>query len=71
MEEKEQIKQSDPANYKPKFLEKFAFGMGDFWTSIVYTAFSTYLTMFYTDVVGIKAAAVAWLLLLVRQHHFQ
>ncbi len=66
MEEKEQIKQSDPANYKPKFLEKFAFGMGDFWTSIVYTAFSTYLTMFYTDVVGIKAAAVAWLLLLVR-----
>lgn len=56
----------DDANYHPNLTEKLAFGMGDFWTSIVYTAFSSYLTMFYTDVVGIAAATVAWLLLVVR-----
>lgn len=56
----------ESANYHPKFIEKLALGMGDFWTSIVYTAFSSYLTMFYTDVVGIAAASVAWLLLVVR-----
>lgn len=57
---------TEDANYHPKLIEKLAFGSGDFWTSIVYTAFSSYLTMFYTDVVGIAAASVAWLLLVVR-----
>lgn len=47
-------------------LEKFAYGMGDFWTSIVYTAMATYLVIFYTDVVGISAAAVGTIMLAVR-----
>ncbi|WP_125707261.1 MFS transporter [Lacticaseibacillus porcinae] len=59
-------KVNDESDYRPKFLEKFAFGMGDFWTSIAYNAMATYLTMFYTDVVGIKAATAAIILLSVR-----
>ena len=45
---------------------KFAFGMGDFWTSIGNIAMSTYLTMFYTDVVRLSPSMVAAMLLVVR-----
>lgn len=48
------------------FLTKFAFGMGDFWTSIGNIAMATYLTMFYTDVVHLSATMVASMLLIVR-----
>ncbi|MBT1175029.1 MFS transporter [Bifidobacterium sp. LC6] len=54
-----------PSN-KLSFLTKFAFGMGDFWTSIGNIAMSTYLTMFYTDVVRLSPAMVASMLLIVR-----
>ncbi|WP_099225239.1 MFS transporter [Listeria costaricensis] len=46
--------------------EKFAYGMGDFWTSMVYTIMATYLVIFYTDVAGISAAAVGTIMLIVR-----
>lgn len=46
--------------------EEFAFGMGDFWTSIGNIAMATYLTMFYTDVIHLNPANVAFMLLLVR-----
>lgn len=45
---------------------RFAFGMGDFWTSIGNIAMSTYLTMFYTDVVRLSPTMVATMLLVVR-----
>ncbi|WP_018143730.1 MFS transporter [Alloscardovia criceti] len=48
------------------FLSKFAFGMGDFWTSIGNIAMATYLTMFYTDVVQFSPSIVAFMLLIVR-----
>lgn len=51
---------------KLSFLAKFAFGMGDFWTSIGNIAMSTYLTMFYTDAVRLSPAMVASMLLIVR-----
>ncbi|WP_353336376.1 MFS transporter [Bifidobacterium psychraerophilum] len=51
---------------KLSFLTKFAFGMGDFWTSIGNIAMSTYLTMFYTDVVKLSPSMVAMMLLVVR-----
>ncbi|WP_334352302.1 MFS transporter [Companilactobacillus sp. HBUAS56257] len=60
------ITQTADSNYAPKFLEKFAFGMGDFWTSLGYNSIATYLTMFYTDIVGISAATAAIILLSVR-----
>lgn len=64
MTDTEQLKTN--SNYVPHFLEKFAFGMGDFWTSIAYNAMATYLTMFYTDIVGISAGTAAMILLSVR-----
>jgi glycoside/pentoside/hexuronide:cation symporter, GPH family len=51
---------------KLTFLTKFAFGMGDFWTSIGNIAMATYLTMFYTDVVRLSPSMVASMLLIVR-----
>ncbi|PLS27819.1 MFS transporter [Bifidobacterium parmae] len=48
------------------FLTRFAFGMGDFWTSIGNIAMSTYLTMFYTDVVRLDPSMIAMMLLVVR-----
>ncbi|WEV64836.1 MFS transporter [Bifidobacterium sp. ESL0732] len=51
---------------KLTFLTKFAFGMGDFWTSIGNIAMATYLTMFYTDVVKFSPAMIASMLLVVR-----
>lgn len=60
------ITHSESSNYTPKFLEKFAFGMGDFWTSLGYNSIATYLTMYYTDIVGISAATAAIILLSVR-----
>lgn len=58
------------ATIKPQgkltFLMKFAFGMGDFWTSIGNIAMATYLTMFYTDVVRLSPSMVASMLLVVR-----
>ena len=58
------------ATIKPQgkltFLTKFAFGMGDFWTSIGNIAMATYLTMFYTDVVRLSPSMVASMLLVVR-----
>ncbi|NMM93821.1 MFS transporter [Bifidobacterium oedipodis] len=56
---------SQPAG-KLSTLTKFAFGMGDFWTSIGNIAMATYLTMFYTDVVHLSASMVASMLLVVR-----
>ncbi|OZG65040.1 MFS transporter [Bifidobacterium eulemuris] len=59
-----------PSSVKPagklSTLTKFAFGMGDFWTSIGNIAMATYLTMFYTDVVHLSASMVASMLLVVR-----
>lgn len=51
---------------KLSVLSKFAFGMGDFWTSIGNIALATYLTMFYTDVVHLPASMIATMLLVVR-----
>lgn len=55
---------------KLTFLTKFAFGTGDFWTSIGNIAMATYLTMFYTDVVRLSPSMVASMLLVVRSGTF-
>jgi GPH family glycoside/pentoside/hexuronide:cation symporter len=55
----------DP-NAKLGFLEKFGYGMGDFTTSVVFTAIGVYLSFFYTDIVGLSAAAVGTLMLITR-----
>ena len=57
---------SQGSEEKISLLEKFAYGMGDFWTSIVFTILSAYLLVFYVDVMKIPAAMVGSVMLVVR-----
>lgn len=47
-------------------MEKFAYSMGAFGQNFVYGLMSTYLLIFYTDSVGLAAAAVGTLFLVAR-----
>jgi len=55
-----------PSFAKIKFKEKLGYGIGDFASNLIWTATSAFVAFFYTDVVGISAAAVGTLLLLAR-----
>lgn len=48
------------------FLERFAYGTGDFASNIVYSAISIFLVYYYTDVVNVNAAAVGSIMLISR-----
>ncbi|MCM3781544.1 MFS transporter [Neobacillus mesonae] len=48
------------------FSEKLGYGIGDFTTSLVFTAIGAFLSIFYTDVVGLAPAAIGTMMLLVR-----
>ena len=54
------------ANPVVGFKEKFAFGCGDLASNIIYSAMSTFLLFYYTDVVGVSAAAVGTIMLISR-----
>lgn len=49
-----------------KLSEKVAYGAGDFASSMFWKLFSMFLLFFYTDVVGISAAAVGTMFLVTR-----
>ncbi|MGF7032225.1 GPH family glycoside/pentoside/hexuronide:cation symporter [Paenibacillus mucilaginosus] len=51
---------------KVGFKEKLGYGLGDLASGFIWTAASAFLTFFYTDVVGLSAAAVGTLLLVAR-----
>lgn len=55
----------DPQS-KLSFLERFAYGTGDFAGNIVYSAISIFLVFYYTDVVHADAAAVGTIMLVSR-----
>lgn len=46
--------------------EKIGYGLGDFASQLLFAAASTFLSFFYTDVIGIAAAAVGTLLFIAR-----
>lgn len=48
------------------FSEKFSYGLGDCGANIVVAAAGTFLTAYYTDTIGIAAAAIGTMMLLVR-----
>lgn len=48
------------------FGEKFAYGLGDLANNVVFTAVSTFMVFFYTDVAGIAAGVVATIMLVSR-----
>ncbi|MDR1017820.1 MAG: glycoside-pentoside-hexuronide (GPH):cation symporter [Lachnospiraceae bacterium] len=52
--------------YKIGPLQYFAYGTGNFASQLSWTMVSTYLTVFYTDVFGLGAGAVAVLFLVAR-----
>ncbi|OCT15733.1 sodium:melibiose symporter [Paenibacillus pectinilyticus] len=55
-----------PSMTKIKFKEKLGYGLGDFASNLIWTATSAFVAFFYTDVVGLSAAAVGTLLLVAR-----
>ena len=44
---------------KLSFLERFAYGIGDYAGNLVYSAISAFLLVYYTNVVGASATAAA------------
>ena len=67
-----EVKNQLGVNYNPDpkasltFLERFAYGTGDFASNIVYSAISIFLVYYYTDVVHVNAAAVGSIMLISR-----
>ncbi|MCM3117682.1 MFS transporter [Neobacillus sp. MER 74] len=57
---------SSASNQKLSLLEKVSYGLGDTASNLLFTVVTTYLTFYFTDVYGIKAAAVGTLLLIAR-----
>lgn len=53
-------------NERLKLQEKIGYGFGDFASSMFWKIFSVYLLYYYTDVVGIAAAAVGTMFLITR-----
>ncbi|MGE5677376.1 MAG: MFS transporter [Pseudomonadota bacterium] len=51
---------------KVRFKEKLGFSLGVFGQNIIYGFFTTYIMIFYTDVLGITAAAAGTLFMIVR-----
>lgn len=54
------------SSHKLSFLEKSGYAMGDAAANLVWRGALAYIAIFYTDTLGISAAAAATLLLLVR-----
>lgn len=48
------------------FKERLAYGFGDFSSNIMYSAMSAFLLFYYTDVIGVNAAAVGTIMLFSR-----
>lgn len=53
-----ETKKLDP-NAKLSFLERAAYGLGDYSGNLVYSAISAFLLMYYTNVLGVAAATAA------------
>ncbi len=57
---------NENANPVVGFKERFAFGCGDLASNIIYSAMSTFLLFYYTDVIGVSAASVGAIMLVSR-----
>ena len=53
-------------NSKPTWKEILAFAVGDGGCNLVWTTIGSYLTLYYTDSVGLAAAAIGTMMLLTR-----
>jgi len=57
---------SEAQSERLSFKERLAFGCGDLANNIIYSAISTFLLFYYTDVIGVSAAAVGTIMLISR-----
>ena len=53
-------------NHKVSLKEKFAFALGDVGCNFIWTIVGSFLTLYYTDSVGISAAVVGTIMLITR-----
>ena len=53
-------------NNKPSWREIISFALGDGGCNLVWTTIGSYLTLYYTDSVGLAAATIGTLMLLTR-----
>ncbi|WMT39699.1 MFS transporter [Paenibacillus sp. D2_2] len=51
---------------KIKLSEKLGYGLGDFASNLIWASVGTFLTFFYTDTVGLSAAAIGTMFLIIR-----
>ncbi len=51
---------------KVSFMERLAYGSGDLANNIIYAAITTFLMFYYTNVIGVGAAAVGTIMLISR-----
>lgn len=58
-------KNLDP-NASLSFVERFAYGTGDFAGNIVYSAITIFLVFYYTDVIGMSAGIIGTIMLVSR-----
>lgn len=56
----------DPTNVKLSFREKAGYSLGDAGANFVFQTMIVFQAAFYTDIMGISAVAVGWMLLFVR-----
>ena len=57
---------TNTAVQKVPFMEKIAYGLGDAGCNFIWTTVGMFLTIYYTDKVGIPAAVVGTIMLLTR-----
>lgn len=57
---------NENATQKVTLKERFAYGCGDFSSNIMYSAMAAFLLFYYTDVVGVSAAAVGVIMMCSR-----
>ena len=57
---------NENASEKVTFKERLAYGCGDFSSNIMYSAMAAFLLFYYTDVVGVSAAAVGVIMMCSR-----
>lgn len=60
------IKKNMDPNASLSFVERFAYGSGDFANNIVYSAITIFLVFYYTDVIGMNAGTIGTIMLVSR-----
>ena len=66
MENKQQEHTYESSNVMPSLGERISYGVADFGYASAYMWVSSFMTIFFTDYVGVPAASVSALLLVVR-----